>query len=389
MSTLSMDAVVSPQGGSDLGHDLYGPIATSIPGSIDPNAFSSPYWSYDQPERSGTHLSAGYGQSGTNPSAGYDQSGTNLSAQYPFPQYEQSVTNLSAGYPPSQYGQSGKIPSARYEQYRPIPSSPFTTNLPPSAQPPVPRIKQGRWSEKEDDEIAFLRGEYLGTSKMWALTAGGMYRAFRTEYSEEDCQTRWDAIKASYPNDRPKSWSQAEDDRLTQLVKAFDKWDNYKWDDTLSGWHHISEQMRPRRAPEICRIRWQQTLRGPASSGAFTEDEVNFLSTDFALQCPIVELTDILEHHFHSIREPLSVRNKQLSIREKIAKIAQRKSDKRLKDAEDALKEFYRGKNKMNYEKAADVLNSKFSDHIYTRGEVEEIWSKMKRRQRRQHSGSE
>ena len=325
---------------------------------------------------SGINPSAQFGQSVTYPSAGYGQSLTNPSAQYgqsltyPSAQYGQSLTYPSAGYgqhsayPPSQHGQYGAYASdepgqqqshlwddAKYqklidfkEQYdmehgkwnliAEAMSTEFKQNITSHDCERRWNSEEGKakrkflaanptsfdrsapsdvgWSQKEEDELVWLKGQYDHRKDKWALVAQGLYRAKFFRHTADDCQKRWNnKLKATAKNLKPEDWSEEEDNRLTELVKGYKKWD------TLTGWDEISEQMSlagPRRAPENHRTRWQE-IRGPANFGDYTEAEENLILT-FGSQFKPDELADILERQLHSIRDPDHIR----ATRDRLAK---------------------------------------------------------------------
>ena len=203
-----------------------------------------------------------------------------------------------------------------------------------------------------------------------------MHRASFTSHTEEDCRKRWEnVLKAIATNFKPEDWSENEDNRLTKLVENFDEWD------TCNGWQEISEQMRlagSPRAPESCRTRWQETLRGPANLGVWAKNEENFL-LDFGSQYRIHELVDLLERRFHSIRNEQQVRNK-LRLLEKNGPAftaSQENTFDWSRAADRELLEFNGGKERVRHKAAADHLNEIFGTKIYTPLECERRWERL------------
>lgn len=289
-------------------------------------AYPGPYpvYSSDQPEQYPDNPSSQYGQYLAYPS---NQPGQHNAYQYEQTHFYPNPTNPSPylNKPPATgVGTASATPVAHHPETRdPTRSRRATAPQPSSGEEPRRQGREpgqqqsrhaddGTWSRAEDKELVWLKGEYDTYRKKAWLTAQGMYRAGFNR-TEEECEKRWNnVLKAINPNFEPKDWSKDEDNWLTELVKNFDKWD------TLNGWEEISDQMRAagsRRAPENCRGRWQETLRGPAKTGDWEEDEEKFL-IDFHSQYSIVELVDLLERKFHSIRSVDQCARKRFRLRQ-------------------------------------------------------------------------
>ena len=205
-----------------------------------------------------------------------------------------------------------------------------------------------------------------------------MYRAGFINHTEDDFEKRWiNVLQARNPDFMPEDWSKEEDNRLTELVKNFDKWD------TLNGWQEISEQMRSegvRRAPENCRTRWQETLRGPAKIGDWAKDEEKLL-VDFNSQYSTVELVDLLERRLQSIRSVEHCKQKVFMLRNGPVTVSQENTVNWTPDANQEfinLINFSKSKKTVNHKATAEELNKAFHTNHFTPAECEKRWRTLK-----------
>ena len=232
------------------------------------------------------------------------------------------------------------------------------------------------WSREEDEELVWLMGEYHNKRDKWARITQGMYRARFTNHIEDDFEKRWkDVLKERNTNFKPAGWSKEEDNRLTELVKKFDQWD------TLNGWQEISEQMRSAgspRAPENCRTRWQETLRGPANFGDWAEDEEQLLD-DGDSQYDIFELVDLLERRLKSKRSVEHCKQKLYKLRQGLGITGSQESTVDWwPDADRKLIYLNEGKKRVRHKAAAQELNKAFDTDIFTPGECGRRWKEIR-----------
>ena len=188
--------------------------------------------------------------------------------------------------------------------------------------------------------------------------------------TKRDYEKRWiDVLKP-----RTEEFKLEENNRLTKLVKNFDKWD------TLNGWEEISEQMVLagfHLSPENCRTRWQETLRGPARIGAWAEDEEKLLE-DYESQYDIVELVDLLERRLRSIRTVEDCAQKVFELRHEPVTGSQENTVKWTPDADKELINLNGRQTRVNHKATAEELNKAFHTNRFTPAECEKRWRTLK-----------
>ena len=116
-----------------------------------------------------------------------------------------------------------------------------------------PKIKLGKWSEKEDDA---LREGVMQFGTQWVIIAK---ECVKTRNCTQ-CRQRWEI--ALDTNIKHGEWHKEEDDALREGVMQFG-----------NKWAIIAKECVPKRTGHQCQQRWEITLNTSVSKGSWSKEE--------------------------------------------------------------------------------------------------------------------
>ena len=265
-----------------------------------------------------------------------------------------------------------KLVSLKAKQ-KPLAAKPVSSDWSASAHNEPGQQQSRDWKDVEDEMLVSLKRKYDKKGDKWAHIAKELSEEFKQNITSDDCQRRWDAQQREMA--KQESWAREEENnRLTEFVRNFDKWD------TLNGWEEISKQMTLARlhlSPENCRRRWQETLRGPAKIGDWTKAEEELLK-DFNSQHSTVELVDLLEHRLKSIRSVEHCKQQVFMLRNGPVTVSPNNTVNWTPDADQELINFNERQRRVNHKATAEELNKAFHTNHFTPAECEKRWTMLK-----------